>query len=395
MKKLIEVALPIERISFEAEREKMARTGRPSTIHLWWSRKSLAESRALIFASLVDDPSAHPELFESEKEQKEERCRLISLISELIKVENTDNKELIGNAVEEIDKYSADIPAIYDPFSGGASIPLEAQRFGLDTYASDLNPVATLINKALLEIPSRFSNTTPVRIQEGQKNKLDWSGAEGIAEDVRAYGQILCNRAYEILKYHYPSIEIEGIGSKEIFSWIWARTVKCPNPSCDCNIPLAAGFDLSKKKGSEAWAEPVLTDEALSFKIHHEKRDNVALKAKMGTSAVFKCPKCGEITTDAYVKDAGKSRGFKHQLMAVVADNGGKHIYVEPDELQIRCSNVEVPEGVPHGELPLGSSNFGPTNFGLLDYSDLYTNRQLLFLTTVSRLIIDLQKDRW
>lgn len=394
MKKLIEVALPIKEISLEADREKMARTGRPSTIHLWWSRKTLAEARAVTFASLVDDPSAHPEIFESKEAQDKERNRLINLIQELIKVENNDNQTLIGEAIQEIRKYSADgIPAFYDPFAGGASIPLEAQRFGIDTYSSDLNPVATMINKALLEIPSRFAGKKPVRLQEGKQGQFSWSGTEGLAEDVRAYGQILCRNAFEKLKYQYPSIEIEGLGEKDIFSWIWARTVKCPNPTCDCNIPLAAGFDLSKKKGSEAWAEPVLAGDGLEFKIHHEKRENAALKAKMGTSAVFKCPKCGEITTDAYIREAGKNHGFRHQLMAVVADDGGKHIYLEPDDLQIKCADVNIPEEVPHGELPLGSSNFGPTNFGLLDYSDLYTNRQLLFLTTVANMIRDIQKD--
>lgn len=390
MKKLIEVALPLDIISSEMDREKMARTGRPSTIHLWWSRKTLAEERAILFASLVDDPSSHPELFESEEAQDKERCRLLDIIAELVKVENTNNAEVINSAVAEIEKYSEELPICFDPFAGGASISLEAQRMGLDVCARDLNPVATLINKALLEIPPLFSGKPAINRSEG---RLIWNGAEGLAEDVRYYGKKICDQAYEMLKYNYPPIEDNNHVKRDVFSWIWARTMKCPNPSCDCNIPLAAGFDLSKKKGSEAWVEPILSDGKLIFKIHREKRTDLTLKAKAGHSAVFKCPKCGEITTDEYVKEEGKKSGFHHQLMAVVADEGNKHIYLEPDELQIKCAEVDFPEDVPHGELPKGSGNFAPPNFGLDDYSDLYTNRQLLFLTTVSRLIKDIGKE--
>lgn len=394
MKKLIEMALPIDQISYEMEREKMARTGRPSTIHLWWSRKSLAEARAVMFASLVDDPSSHPNLFQSEEEQVVERQRLLDLMSELIKVENTSNQELLKAAQAEIKKYSdSQLPECFDPFSGGASIPLEAQRLGLAVKAGDLNPVAVLINRSLVDIPARFAGKYPIRLQEREKENLEWNGSEGLAEDVRAYGKILCDKAYEQLKYYYPPIKDADQKERDVFSWIWARTIKCPNPSCDCNIPLAAGFDLSKKKGSEAWAEPVLDAGGLHFVIHREKRTDTALKAKMGLTAVFKCPKCGEVTTDQYVKEYGRKYGFDHLLMAVVADEKGKHLYLEPNELQLKCATVDKPEDIPHGELPSGSSNFGPTNFGLQDYSQLYTNRQLLFLTTVSKLLTDMQKD--
>lgn len=393
-KKLIEVALPIEEISLEMEREKMPRTGRPSTVHLWWSRKSLAEARAILFASLVDDPSAHPEAYQSKEEQENERARLFGILEELCKIENTNNPVLLERARIEITKYAENnLPLCYDPFSGGASFPLEAQRLGLEVNASDLNPVATLINKALVEIPPKFTGRRPIKLLDGGQSKLEWKGTEGLAEDIRSYGKLLCEKAYEQLKYYYPQIEDEKHEKKQVFSWIWARTVKCPNPTCGCHIPLAAGFDLSKKKGFEAWAEPVLKNDELRFTIHHDKRNNPAIKAKVGTSAVFKCPKCGEITTDRYIKEVGNRIGFDSQLMAVVADEGGKHLYLEPDELQLKCAMIEKPEDIPHGELPIGSSNFAPTNFGLYDYSQLFTNRQLQFLTTVSKLLLDLQKD--
>lgn len=393
-KKLIEVALPIDEITLEMEKEKMARTGRPSTVHLWWSRRSLAEARAIMFASLVDDPSSHPERFQSKEEQEFERCRLIRLMINLCKIENTNNSELLAQAKEEIEKYSeGELPKCYDPFAGGASMPLEAQRLGLEVKASDLNPVAVVINKALAEIPPRFSNKKPIQLEQGKQEQFEWQAAEGLAEDVRAYGKVLCDKAFDQLKYFYPPVEDEKHEKKSVFSWIWARTVKCPNPTCGFHIPLAAGFDFSKKKGSEAWAEPILKNDDLRFVIHHEKRKDPTIKAKVGTSAVFKCPKCGEITTAQYIKEAGNSRGFEYQLMAVVADEGGKHLYLEPDDLQIQCAKVNPPEEIPHGTLPTKSGNFAPPNFGLLDYSQLFTNRQLLFLTTVSKLLIDLQKE--
>jgi putative DNA methylase len=189
-KKLIEVALPLEAINQASAREKSIRHGHPSTLHLWWSRKPLATCRAMIFAALVDDPSGHPELFPTEALQAQERQRLFGIIERLVNWENSTDQTVLNQAHAEIMKYTNGAPPpIYDPFAGGGSIPLEAQRLGLQAYASDLNPVAVLINKALIEIPPRFANLPPVnpegRNEDGETRK-EWgvaiSGSGGMAE---------------------------------------------------------------------------------------------------------------------------------------------------------------------------------------------------------------------
>jgi putative DNA methylase len=236
-KKLIEVALPLEAINRESAREKSIRHGHPFSLHLWWARRPLIAARAILFASLVDDPSAHPDKFPTEEEQEKERQRLFGIIEELVKWENTNNEEVLNKAREEILKSTGgNLPPFYDPFCGGGSIPLEAQRLGLDSYASDLNPVAVLITKALIEIPPKFANMPPVN--SVARSKLDfkngWKGASGLAEDVRYYGKWMRDEAFKRIGHLYPKVKLpKEYGSREatVIAWIWCRTVKCPNPS--------------------------------------------------------------------------------------------------------------------------------------------------------------------
>ncbi|GHO67433.1 hypothetical protein KSC_063250 [Ktedonobacter sp. SOSP1-52] len=262
-KKLIEVALPLKKINEAAATEKSIRHGHPSTLHLWWARRPLAACRAVLFASLIDDPSEHPEKFPTEQEQERERDRLFRLIEEMVEWKNANKEEVMEKVRAEIQQATGgNPPPVLDPFAGGGSIPLEAQRLGLVAHASDLNPVAVMINKALIEIPPRFANHAP--INPAVKPSLlgdEWSGARGLATDIRYYGQWMRDEAEKRIGHLYPKAILpkeQGGGEASVIAWLWARTVTCPNPACGAQMPLVSSFWLSKKKGKETWAEPVI-----------------------------------------------------------------------------------------------------------------------------------------
>lgn len=278
-RKLIEVALPLEAINRESAREKSIRHGHPSTLHLWWARRPLAAARAVLFAQLVDDPSARPDEFPTEEDQRRERERLHSLIERLVKWENVRDDKLLAEAHAEILKSTdGNPPPILDPFAGGGTIPLEAQRLGLEAHASDLNPVAVLINKALIEIPPRFRDQPPIFPDLAESEIRDWKGAEGLAADVRAYGGWMRDEAEKRIGHLYPKATL-GDGTKaNVIAWIWARTVTCPNPACGIEMPLVRSWWLGKKKGKEAYVVPsVVADpeqpsrQRVSFEIGHDK----------------------------------------------------------------------------------------------------------------------------
>lgn len=263
-KKLIEVALPLDAINREAAREKSIRHGHPSTLHLWWARRPLAACRAVLFASLVDDPSAHPDRFPDEESQAKERQRLFDIIEALVKWENSNNEEVLAAARAEIlASCDGNPPPVLDPFAGGGSIPLEAQRLGLEAHASDLNPVAVLINKALIEIPPRWAGRPPVHPDDGSTlGNRTWAGAQGLAEDVRYYGQWMRDEAERRIGHLYPKAKLHDGSEATVIAWIWARTVTCPNPTCGATMPLVRSFWLSKKKGKEAWVRPLVEGKA-------------------------------------------------------------------------------------------------------------------------------------
>lgn len=267
-KKLIEVALPLDAINKESAREKSIRHGHPSTLHLWWSRKPLSTCRAVLFAQLVDDPSAHPDRFPTVEAQRKERERLFKIIQELVKWENVNAEKVIESAQKEIvNSADGNLPTIFDPFCGGGSIPFEAQRLGLEAHACDLNPVAVLITKALIEIPSRFAGTSSVNSM-GQKSGF-WRGAQGLAEDLRYYGEWMRNEAKVRIGQLYPKVMCSGdhCGDEAtVIAWLWLRTVKCPNPACGAQMPLASKFWLSKRKQALVWVEAVLDEEAKSVR---------------------------------------------------------------------------------------------------------------------------------
>ncbi|WP_344106641.1 DUF1156 domain-containing protein, partial [Myceligenerans crystallogenes] len=250
----------------ESAREKSIRHGHPSTLHLWWARRPLAAARAVLFAQLVDDPSSHPDRFPTEEAQKAERHRLHEIIRELVKWENIGNERVYREARAEIQASTGgNPPAILDPFAGGGTIPLEAQRLGLEAHASDLNPVAVLINKALIEIPPKFAGRPPVSPDAEQRTD-GWPRATGLAEDVRRYGAWMRDRAQERIGHLYPQADVPILGPDNkptgttkkatVIAWIWARTVTCPNPACGIQMPLVRSWWLGKKKGKEAYVIP-------------------------------------------------------------------------------------------------------------------------------------------
>lgn len=387
-KKLIETVMPVSIINKETEKEKASRSNPLSNIHIWWTRRSMAVTRSTLFASLIDDPSSHPELFPTVEAQNLERERLLQLTASLAVVENISNVSLLEEAKEEIRRYSnKPIPPVFDPFVGGGGTPVEAHRLGLTTVSSDLNAVAAMITMVVSDIPARFVNTEPVHPQEGMILGSILPGTQGFAEDVLYYGEWMQKEAEKRIGHLYPKIKNPENGKElTVSAWIWARTVQCPNPSCKCNIPLSSSYDLAKKKGAETWVEPLVEGTNVKFQIHHEPHKEIKKKSKVGQTAVFTCPACGEITPDSYVKDCGKRQQIDSQMIAVVANDNRKRLYIEPTAEQETAAKVAVPKRIPHGMLPNFPKRFSPPQFGLSDYADLYSNRQFIFLTTMLEL---------
>ncbi|CDX00673.1 Genome sequencing data, contig C296 [Desulfitobacterium hafniense] len=394
-KKLIEVALPLEAINKESAREKSIRHGHPSTLHLWWARRPLAAARAVIWASLVDDPSSHPEEFPTEDEQTKERQRLFVILEKLVKWENTNNQDVLDEAKAEIMKSTDDNPpALLDPFAGGGAIPLEAQRLGLEAHASDLNPVAVMINKAMIEIPPKFAGQPPVNPDahvSKMKDTTAWLGTSGLAEDVRYYGEWMKKKAFERIGHLYPKIKDEHGDEHTVIAWIWARTVKCLNPACGCEMPLASSFELSKKKGKEAYVQPIIEGKTIRYEVKYGKGAPEPPKTARG--AKFKCIRCGESTTPEYIKDEAKAGRMGATLMAIVAESNNGRLYLSPNEEHITIANVEKPDEYPSQELPYDPRNIWCPAYGLDTFDKLFTNRQLTALTTFSDLISSVREE--
>ena len=326
------MALPLEAINEQSSREKSIRHGHPSTLHLWWARRPLAAARAVIWASLVDDPSSLPEQFPTEEEQNAERERLFKILSDLVKWENSNNQTVLNAAKAEIMKSTGgNPPPLLDPFAGGGSIPLEAQRLGLEAHASDLNPVAVMINKAMIEIPPKFAGQPPVN-PESRRQLKSWMGAQGLAEDVRYYGEWMKQKAFERIGHLYPKVKDERGQEHTVIAWIWARTVKCPNPACGCEMPLASSFELSKKKGREAYIQPIIEGKDIRYEVRYGK--DAPEPPKTARGAKFKCLCCGEATTPEYIKSEAMAGRMGAVLMAIVAEGRNGRLYLSPNPEQ-------------------------------------------------------------
>lgn len=425
-KKLIEVALPLEAINKASAREKSIRHGHPSTLHLWWARRPLAAARAVIFAQMVDDPSAHPDLFPTEKAQEKERRRLFGIIEDLVQWENTTNEEVLERAqaaiwqswratcAENVDHPRAKelfdrnkLPAFHDPFAGGGSLPLEAQRLGLESYASDLNPVAVLINKAMIEIPPKFAGLPPVNPKSREENRLvarQWKGAEGLAEDVRYYGQWMRDEAEKRIGHLYPTVEITAEMAEErpdlepivgrkltVIAWIWARTVKSPNPAfAHVDVPLASTFMLCTKPGREAYVEPVIEGDGYRFMVRMGKpRDVKAARngTKLGRGANFQCVMSESPMSSEYIYAEARAGRMGERMMAIVAEGDNGRIYLPPTDKMESIARQARPEWRPDIAMPENPRWFSPPLYGLITFGDLFTPRQLVALTTLSDLV--------
>ena len=395
-KKLIEVAIPLEAINAASAREKSIRHGHPSTLHLWWARRPLAACRAVLFAQLVDDPSAHPDKFPTQEAQENERKRLFEIVEELVTWENSTNEEVLERARAEI-RRSCDggLPSIYDPFSGGASIPLEAQRLGLPTYASDLNPVAVMIGKAMIEIPPRFKECPP--IHGGAKERNHYRNAEGLAEDVKFYGGWMREEAQVRIGHLYPQIDLpkeHGGGKATVIAWMWARTVPSPDPAFSgVQVPIASSFLLSSKAGKEAWIQPIIDKAAktIAYQIRTKGSKSEIAAANEGTKAGrganFRCIMSGTAITPDYVKAKGRAGEMGQTLIAIVAEGNRKRVYVAPTDEHERIARSAKPTWAPETSLPNDPRNFWTVDYGLTRFGDLFTDRQLVALNTFSDLV--------
>jgi putative DNA methylase len=440
-KKLIEVAIPLEAINAASAREKSIRHGHPSTLHLWWARRPLAACRAVLFAQLVDDPSSRVEelmadaelvakaekalpdrraAWEKSKASAKgaaanaqeptledvvveiERKRLFAIIEELVLWENSTNEEVLERARAEIRKScGGELPPVYDPFSGGGSIPLEAQRLGLPAYGSDLNPVAVMIGKAMIEIPPKFKDRPP--IHPGPKDRQFYRNAEGLAEDVKYYGEWIRKKAWERIGNHYPQVDLpkeHGGGTATVIAWIWARTVPSPDPAfADVHVPIASSFLLSTKAGKEAWIEPIVDRRAktIIYRIRLGGTKAELAEAKEGTKAGrganFRCLISGTAITPKHITAAGKLGHLGQTLIAIVAEGKGGRAYVAPTLKHEAVAFSATPSWKPEQRQPENPRWFSPPAYGMESFGDLFTQRQLLTLNTFSDLISDVRNE--
>ncbi len=395
-KKLIEVAIPLEAINAAAVREKSIRHGHPSTLHLWWARKPLAACRAVLFAQLVDDPSSLPDEFPTAQAQEAERKRLFAIIEDLVKWENSTNEEVLERARAEIRKSCGEpLPPVCDPFSGGGSIPLEAQRLGLPAHGSDLNPVAVTIGKAMIEIPPKFRDREPVH--PGIKERNHYRNAEGLAEDVKHYGAWMREKAWERIGQLYPQVDLpkeHGGGKATVIAWLWSRTVPSPDPAfAGVQVPIASSFLLSSKAGKEAWIEPLVDRWArtITYRVRRGGTKSELEAAAMGTSAgkrqAFRCIMSDAALPYDHIRQAGKDGKMGQTLIAIVAEGKSGRCYVEPLAEHEQIAHLAKPEWTPQAQLPDNPRNFNTPNYGLKTFGDLFTDRQLVALNTFSDLV--------
>lgn len=402
-KKLIEVAIPLEAINAASAREKSIRHGHPSTLHLWWARRPLAACRAVLFAQLVDDPSNHPDKFPTGEAVEAERKRLFQIIEDLVKWENSTNEAVLERARAEIRKScDGELPPVYDPFSGGCSIPLEAQRLGLPAYGSDLNPVAVMIGKAMIELPPKFKNRNPVH--PGNKDQLSYRGAEGLAEDVLWYAKELRDLAWRKIGHLYPKVKLldrDGGGDETVLAWIWARTVASPNPALSgTKVPLISNYWLckkpnKKKPNKKVWIEPVVKGREISFEVRvgiPNDEEKIASGTKAGRGANFQCLLTGDAIPADYVKAEGMAGRMGWKLIAIVAEGKGGRRYASPTIEHEKLAFSEKPDWRPEFPLSQHPQYMSVTNYGPKNVSDLFMDRQTIALNTFIDLIPEVTK---
>lgn len=403
-RKLIEVSIPLEAVNEQSAREKSIRHGHPSTLHLWWSRKPTATARAVLFAQLVDDPSSFEDDYRSEaldqgftdaeadawvaERVDTERARLHQLMVAMSDWDNLNDTHLWKQVRGEIQKSTGgDPPPVVDPFAGGGSIPLEAQRLGLEAHASDLNPVAVLINRAMIDIPPRFANRPPVHPKA--ESRSSWAGAEGLAEDVRRYGEWMRDEALERIGGLYPAARLEDGTTAPVIAWKWARTVACPNPACGVEMPLVSSWWLGKKKGKEAYVVPNVRDGRVRFSIGHDPANAPGKDDGTVGRRGAECVGCGTHVDLKYVRAESVAGRMGTQLMATVAQGNRSRLYLAPTGEHVNSALMAMPSNVPPGAIPPQAPGFRVRAYGFENYYNLFTNRQLTALTTFSDLVAE------
>ena len=350
MKKTIESTLPLKGIQSADAGERAGSAGHPANMHIWWGRTPIASTALILKAALLDDDPAS-------------EVPIAERLREPVQVKGV---------------------TVFDPFAGFGGIPLAAQQLGLRSVSGDLNPVAVMLNKAATEIPERFAGMGPVH---DHADLAGGSGAAGLADDVLFYGKRLMKKARERLAPLYPPQN-----GQDVRTWLWTRTVRCPNPACGCEIPLASSFVLCSKAGEEVWAEPCYEGKTLRFRIRSGPCPEGKRTGKFpGQGARFRCPACGTITEDAYVKERGRAHQIGSALMAVLTEENGSRIFREADPEQIRAAALPAPEAVPIGTIPQNAHWFSPPGFGFTDYADLFTHRQMTMLLCFSDLLKEAQ----
>lgn len=454
-KKLIETALPLEAINEAAAREKSIRDGHPSTLHLYWARRPLAACRAVLFASFVDDPGEpdcppellklidklpNPTLVDRQKLNKQgkpewcdrselvyrpkytaeqiadmeanhlaelRRQKLFSFLSELVQWYASDDEALLTTARELIHAAcGGNPPPVLDPFCGGGSIPIEAQRLGLRALGSDLNPLAVLITKAMVELPAKFQNVPPISTQHTQKKRLvegEWKGARGLAEDIRFYGEWMRNEAFRRIGHLYPTVKITAGMAKDradlkpyvgreltVIAWLWARTVPSPDPSArGAHVPLVRSFELSRKAGRAVWVEPIVDRSTMRYRFVVR----VSKSAPTGTEGTYTarrgavCVLTGSSIAMNYLREACAAAKASATLLAIVAEGARERVYIAPASEHSESAKVEFKGFRPDATMPDNPRWFSPPAYGLKTYGSLFTDRQLVALTTFSDLV--------
>jgi putative DNA methylase len=443
-RKLIEVALPLEDINREAAREKSIRHGHPSTLHLWWARRPLAACRAVLFSSLVDDPSecvaelmtdaakrkAAEKAFAVQKKAwdsrkalfdkaaasgmpvtsnpppglepkvedilvETERERLFAIIRELVKWENSNDERVLNKARAEILRSTGgNPPPVYDPFCGGGSIPLEAQRLGLEAHASDLNPVPVLINKALIEIPPKFSGRPPVNPESRKRlsSSGSWKGAAGLAEDIRYYGQWMRDEAEKRIGHLYPKVNLpkeHGGGEATVIAWLWARTVASPNPAAKgAHVPLVRSFWLSTKGGKKAWVEPVVDPSAMDYRFEVRTGNGEPRERTVGRNG-GQCILTGSPIPLDYIRAEAQSGRLGSRMLAIVAEGRCGRLYLPPlEEHELMLEKLRADDvSFLDGELSTHPQYMATPRYGMTRFRHLFTERQLVSLTLFAGLV--------
>ena len=426
-KKLIEVNIPLQAINVESAKDASLTHGHPSTLHRYWARRPLAACRAIIFASMVDDPSECRDEFPTEPEQSAERNRLHGIIKRLVIWQNSNDENLLAEARYEIaysiarnngedldafrTRYSNDpkavlqylrdhCPAVYDPFCGGGSIPLEAQRLGLRSRASDLNPIAVLLNKAMIELPPKFHNQNPVNpdadplgmfIGTGRRRtRVPWKGTAGLADDIRYYGAWIREEAYKRIGHLYPKAQLPDGTSATVVAWLWARTVPCINPACGIDMPLMKTFQMSKKKGNEHWVKPVINRElnTISWVVQAHK-EGVPEPTVNRTGAY--CCACGTAVRLPHVREQARAGKVGEVMIAIVAEGGRRKLYLSPTDAHIQVTQSVESTWRPRGELPDRALGFRVQGYGITQWNQLFTKRQRTALNTFNDLLSEFQ----